>query len=174
MSDDGGKKFDGDKARTDLLSPTALLEIARVMGYGATKYGAQNWRKGIAWSRVYAAVQRHLLAWQDGETYDQETGINHLAHASCGLMFLLEYAQTHVELDDRYVVKTEETDRYERVREEIEKERKEKPFESQKEVDDLVTKAPTIPDLRPVPPRQAPSGNTMPGLWMDSSKLVRS
>lgn len=103
MSDaEQGKKFDGDKARTDLLSSKALLQIARVMGYGAQKYGAQNWRKGIAWSRVYAAVQRHLLAWQDGETYDPETGISHLAHAGCGIMFLLEYAETHGELDDRY------------------------------------------------------------------------
>ncbi len=99
---DGGKKFDGEKIRMDLLSPKALTEIARVMGEGAKKYGAQNWRKGIAWSRVYAAIQRHLNAWNDGETYDQETGISHLAHAGCGIMFLLEYASTHGELDDRY------------------------------------------------------------------------
>jgi hypothetical protein len=100
MSD--GKKFDDGKPDLSLLSSKALLEIAKVMTFGKDKYGAQNWRKGIAWSRVYAAVQRHLLAWNDGETNDPETGLNHLAHASAGLLFLLEYSQTHKELDDRY------------------------------------------------------------------------
>lgn len=152
---DGGKKFDSEKVRMDLLSPKALTEIARVMSYGAQKYGAQNWRKGIAWSRVYAAVQRHLLAWQDGETEDPETKISHLAHASCGLMFLLEYAQTHGELDDRF--KPED---------------KEKPFESQKEVDDI-TRAARVHAVQPVPIGQTAHRDPMPGLWMDSSKLVR-
>lgn len=75
------------------------------MTFGAEKYGAQNWRNGLEWSRVFAAVQRHLLAWNDGETHDPETGINHLAHAGCGIMFLLEYSKTHAELDDRYKTK---------------------------------------------------------------------
>jgi len=79
--------------------------MAAVMTYGADKYGTQNWRAGLEWSRVYAAVQRHLLAWNDGETYDPETKLNHLAHAGCGIMFLLEYAKTHEELDDRYKTK---------------------------------------------------------------------
>lgn len=102
MSNPAGKKFDQGKPDLSLLSSKALLEIAKVMDEGAKKYGAQNWRNGIKWSRVYAAIQRHLLAWLDGETYDKETGINHLAHAGCGIMFLLEYAQTHGDLDDRY------------------------------------------------------------------------
>lgn len=98
----GGKKYDDSKVQVNLLSSKSLIEIARVMTFGAQKYGSQNWREGIAWSRVYAAVQRHLLAWNDGETNDPETGISHLAHAGCGILFLLEYAQTHPELDDRY------------------------------------------------------------------------
>lgn len=122
-----GKKFDQKKVRTDLLAPKALVEIAKVMGFGAEKYGAQNWREGLAWSRVYAAVQRHLLAWSDGETNDPETGLSHLAHASCGLMFLLEYAQTHPELDDRYKGKTNAEEK----------------FKSQAEIDALVKEATT-------------------------------
>jgi hypothetical protein len=98
----GGKKFDQEKVQLNLLSSKALIEIARVMTFGANKYGSENWREGIKWSRIFAAVQRHLLAWNDGETNDPETGISHLAHASCGLMFLLEYSKTHQELDDRY------------------------------------------------------------------------
>ena len=97
-----GKKFDQEKPRLDLLASKALLEMSKLMTKGADKYGSQNWRQGLEWSRVFAAVQRHLLAWNDGETDDPETGINHLAHAGCGIMFLLEYSKTHGELDDRY------------------------------------------------------------------------
>lgn len=100
--DNKGKKFDGDKPRTDLLSPTALLEIAKVMGHGAKKYDAHNWRKGIEWSRLLGAAMRHLLAFMDGQDKDPETGFSHLAHLGCCVMFLLEYEKSHKELDDRY------------------------------------------------------------------------
>lgn len=97
-----GKKFDSEKPDLSLLSSIATIKDAEVMTDGKKKYGGHNWRGGIKWSRVYAAVQRHLLAWNGGETYDKETGRNHLAHARCGLMFLLEYSETHPGLDDRY------------------------------------------------------------------------
>jgi hypothetical protein len=42
-----------------------------------------------------------LFAWWNGELYDRETGYNHLAHAICELMFLLEFDETHPEKDDR-------------------------------------------------------------------------
>lgn len=97
-----GIKHDEEKPDLSLLSSKALIEAAKVMTFGKKKYSKDNWRGGIEWSRVYAAVQRHLAAWNDGQTFDEETGINHLAHAHCGIMFLLEYSQTHKELDDRY------------------------------------------------------------------------
>lgn len=98
----GGKKFDEEKPRMDLLPSEALLEVAKVLTFGAKKYGAHNWRKGIEWSRVYAAAQRHMMKWNSGETYDEETGLNHLAHACVNMMFLLYYAQKYEELDDRF------------------------------------------------------------------------
>lgn len=98
----GGKKFDTEKPRVDLLSSKALIEIAKVMGHGAGKYGDQNWRAGIEWSRVIGAAMRHLLAFNDGEDKDAETGLSHLAHAGCCILFLLEYEKTHLELDDRF------------------------------------------------------------------------
>jgi hypothetical protein len=97
-----GVKHDQDKPRMDLLDRYALEQVALVMGYGAKKYSAHNWRGGIAWSRVIAAALRHLTAFNDGEDTDPETGISHLAHASCCLMFLLNYTKEHTELDDRY------------------------------------------------------------------------
>lgn len=97
-----GKKFDEGKIMVDLLPSEALLEVAKVMTFGAKKYGKHNWRKGIEWSRVYAAAQRHMMQWNSGETYDEETGLSHLAHACVNLLFLLYYAEHFEELDDRY------------------------------------------------------------------------
>ena len=87
----GGKKHDGGKVMYDLLPGEALHEIARALTYGAKKYEPRNWEHGIAYSRVFAALQRHLWAWWNGEDEDPESGLSHLAHAGCCLMFLLTY-----------------------------------------------------------------------------------
>lgn len=96
-----GKKFDKDKLRVELLPIKPLQDISRILTFGAEKYGDRNWEKGLEWSRVYGALQRHLMAWWDGEDKDPETGESHLAHAGCCILFLLEYEKTHIELDNR-------------------------------------------------------------------------
>lgn len=97
-----GIKHDSEKPRMDLLDPEALIQIAKVMTYGAKKYTAHNWRGGISWSRVIAAAIRHLFAFMSGEDLDPETGLSHLAHLGCCVMFLLNFTKTHPELDDRF------------------------------------------------------------------------
>lgn len=100
-----GRKDDKGKIPMGLMSSIALIELSKVLQYGAIKYDRDNWRSGLAYSRVIDAVLRHLYKWKDGiEEVDDESGVSHLAHAMCGLMFLLEYIQTHPELDDRYKV----------------------------------------------------------------------
>lgn len=97
-----GKKFDAGKPRMELLSGIALQEVAKVLTFGATKYDAHNWRGGLKWSRVLGAALRHIFAYLGGEDKDPETGLSHIAHAACCMMFLLEYEVTHNELDDRF------------------------------------------------------------------------
>ncbi len=97
-----GLKYDANKTPLELLSPIALNEIGKVLAFGAKKYDSHNWRKGLKWSRVAGAAMRHLLAWLGGENVDPESGISHLAHLGCCVMFLLEYETTHKELDDRW------------------------------------------------------------------------
>ena len=94
-------KYDGEKVRLDLLPADPIIDIGKVLTYGAKKYSERNWERGLAWSRCYGAALRHLLAWHKGETADPETGLNHLAHAACEILFLLEFSRTHPELDDR-------------------------------------------------------------------------
>ncbi len=96
-----GVKFDDGKPRFDLLAPDAMLQLVKVLTAGAAKkYDAHNWCKGMDWSRPYAAMLRHLNAWHQGETYDPETGLPHLAHAMCNVMFLLSFELRSVGAND--------------------------------------------------------------------------
>jgi hypothetical protein len=95
-------KFDVDKLPLHLLSTEAMNQTAAVLKFGAQKYAEHNWRKGFAWSRPLSAAMRHITAFNDGEDRDPESGLSHLAHAACCIMFLLEFEKTHPHLDDRY------------------------------------------------------------------------
>lgn len=96
-------KADENKTRLDLLPLRPLQDVGDILTLGATKYDAHNWRKGMKWSRFYAATLRHLFAWWQGQDLDPESGKSHLAHAACNILFLLEYTYSHKELDDRYI-----------------------------------------------------------------------
>ncbi len=94
-------KHDKQKVRVELVNPQFIIDIGKVLTFGAEKYAAHNWRKGLPWMRTLGATMRHLLAWAKGEDIDPESGLSHLAHASTNLMFLCEWSRTHKELDDR-------------------------------------------------------------------------
>lgn len=95
-------KHDTNKVPLELLSPIALTKIGEVLHFGAKKYASHNWRKGMVWSRLLGALLRHTLAYIGGQDKDPETGLSHLAHAGCCIMFLLEYEEKGLGEDDRY------------------------------------------------------------------------
>jgi hypothetical protein len=98
----GGTKHDSGKPPMSLLDTKWLTGVAEVLGFGAKKYAAHNWRKGISYSRLSDAAMRHLTAFNAGEDIDPESGLPHLHHASCCLMFLSNMAATRPDLDDRW------------------------------------------------------------------------
>lgn len=85
-----GAKHDSGKVPLDLLPPRPLVEIAQVLDFGRKKYGAYNWSTGFAVSRLFSALLRHVWAWWTGEESDPETGLSHLAHAGCCLLFIMD------------------------------------------------------------------------------------
>lgn len=97
-----GRKDDSEKPRVDLLDPEFLIGIASVLGFGAKKYAAHNWRGGIAYSRLIGAILRHSFAILRGEDTDPESGLPHVHHLGCSVMFL-SWMMTHrKDLDDRF------------------------------------------------------------------------
>jgi hypothetical protein len=86
-----GRKDDTGKARFDLIPPKAELCVADVLTFGAKKYAPNNWRKvDGANERYIAAARRHLNQYQQGEMYDEDSSLPHLAHAIVSLMFVLQ------------------------------------------------------------------------------------
>lgn len=99
---DEGHKKDNGKCRLELLPIDALEEVGWVMTFGAEKYGDRNWEKGMKYSRLFSALLRHSFAWFFGEDRDPESGLLHLAHCGCCVLFLLSYAKRRMTtFDDR-------------------------------------------------------------------------
>lgn len=85
-----GRKDDSAKRRYSLLPKGTVNSVVDVLEFGSKKYADNNWQKvPDAKARYYDAAMRHLDAWFGGELKDSETGLPHLAHAICCLMFLM-------------------------------------------------------------------------------------
>lgn len=100
-----GQKNDSEKPRMDLVPAGAVLETAKVFTFGAKKYAPHNWRKGFEYGRLIAALERHIAAFKEGEDTDPESGLPHMAHASCCVMMLIEHQLKGYGFDDRYTAK---------------------------------------------------------------------
>lgn len=109
--------------RYDQISPIALKELAARYGVGSLKYpqanGLDNWKNGYPWSWSYRAMAGHMNDFWAGETFDPDTylgtdhpehldeagnprpGTNHLAAVMWHAAAMIEWLETHPELDDR-------------------------------------------------------------------------
>lgn len=89
----GGAKYDHGKVLFRPLTrglARSLHEVARVLTFGANKYAEDSWQTAPnAAVRYENALDRHLNAWKMGEGYDPESGLHHLAHAACNVLFIL-------------------------------------------------------------------------------------
>ncbi len=84
-----GVKYDADKDDWSLLPLGPTRQVIKVLMYGLIKYARDNWQKvPDPERRYYNAAMRHLTSWHEGESLDPESGLPHLAHAACCLLFL--------------------------------------------------------------------------------------
>ncbi len=94
-------KNDEEKLRLDLIPDTTYEGLGRVLTFGAKKYSDRNWEKGLKWSRVIGAIERHLNAIKRREDIDPESGLLHSEHLLANVSFLNHFFTTYPEGDDR-------------------------------------------------------------------------
>ena len=86
-------KADGGKPMLELLPPSLLLSVGKIMTYGANKYGANNWRK-VEPERYLGAMLRHLAAFmEDPNSVDEESGYLHVEHMLCNAAYINDFIQ---------------------------------------------------------------------------------
>ncbi len=98
----GGTKHDQGKPRISLIPYEFIAGLASVLTFGAKKYGSYNWTKGFDYSRLLDATYRHIGQFESGQDIDEESGLSHLLHATCGLMFLYMHTLLKLGNDDRW------------------------------------------------------------------------
>ena len=96
-----GTKHDTGKADLSLVPVVAIEAEAKALMFGEKKYGRYNYTQGFETSRLVAACLRHVLAYQDGENTDPESGLSHLGHARACLSMLLHCDQLGTLRDNR-------------------------------------------------------------------------
>ena len=86
-------KADTGKPDWSLVPFEALEGMVRVLEFGANKYSRNNWMTGggFSYRRVLTACMRHLFSYLGGEDKDPESGLSHIHHAQCNLLFLAMY-----------------------------------------------------------------------------------
>jgi hypothetical protein len=89
------RKTKNNKPKLNLVYKSFMEAIAKVRQFGIEKHGsAEDWRN-YSNEDFLNAVLRHIFACQkDIYTLDDESKLLHLAHAACGLMFIIEHQFT--------------------------------------------------------------------------------
>ena len=97
-----GKRDDGGKLMWHLLPIPALIGLCRVFHAGAIKYAAEQWRKGMSYSRIYRPMMSHLNKWLASKSsFDKELGTHHLMMVAWGCFVLYMY-EMFLFRDDRF------------------------------------------------------------------------
>ena len=88
-------------AQLGALDPDAIMSVAEVAGFGATKYERMNYLRGFDWSLAFDAAMRHGMEFWAGRETDPESGLPHAAHAAWQWLCLLSFATRGLGTDDR-------------------------------------------------------------------------
>lgn len=92
------------------LLPDHIEQGAKVLEFGAKKYAAWNWARGMKYSVVTGSLLRHL--WKAvilGEEKDDESGLDHWGHIACNVIFLVHYERYYKDGDDRPDIFSDDT-----------------------------------------------------------------
>jgi uncharacterized HAD superfamily protein len=108
-----GLRYNEGKLPYNLIPSSLTREISKGLLYGKNKYsikdndgniisdGSNNWKKGLKASETIGSLLRHIEAYKNGEDFDPESGLYHLALAACNIGFLIDGYENSNFIDDR-------------------------------------------------------------------------
>lgn len=105
-----GFKDTKGKVQLRLIPYKALAEIAKIREYGINKYGDNEGWKTVPKDLYVEAAARHCMKFLSGEIKDDESGLDHIAHAACSLILALGVEKEEVndtlvrDIDDNWVL----------------------------------------------------------------------
>ena len=97
----GSIRKNSGKPEMSQLDPRFIIDLADLITKSAAKYGKFNYTKGQNYSVAFDSCMRHLLKFQQGQDFDDESSSSHILHAAANLMILYCSFLRHKELDDR-------------------------------------------------------------------------
>lgn len=103
-----GVKHDAGKPQLSLIPIEFTIALGKVLAFGATKYGAHNFRGGITYARLLDAAERHMKLEIAGVEQDKDSGLPHWAHAAASLAMYAFMKKWKPELDDRFTYTDEQ------------------------------------------------------------------
>lgn len=84
-----GLKHDTGKNPVQLVPAEMIEAVAKVLSFGAEKYGRNTWQTiEDPVFRYTGALMRHLLEIQKGSDIDPESGLPHIYHVATNAGFL--------------------------------------------------------------------------------------
>lgn len=81
------------------------VEEAITAKWPIQRNGADQWKDGMPITEIAESLQRHLYAFLDGEDNDPESGLPHIGHMMCNIMFLSYNILFNNHYDDRKNIK---------------------------------------------------------------------
>ena len=98
-----GLRHNEGKIPLELVPASLNFAVGEVFAYGQKKYARRNWEKGMSWEAVMGCLERHYMKFKSPHysDIDDESQLHHLKHVAANVAMLIEYLETHPELDDR-------------------------------------------------------------------------
>ena len=86
--------------------PTYLFRSAKIAIHYIREYGSKKYKNRGTWKltdkqEYFKAAERHLDAMKEGEEFAKDSGLPHIWHALCDIMFYIEKEKTEMKEEER-------------------------------------------------------------------------
>lgn len=90
FQDEFGKQYKGSEVNQSAV---------KLYGWKTISSGRDNWKLGgpqMTVTKLFASLFRHIASFLGGEDLDKESGLSHIGHCMCNIMFLGYHMQQHL------------------------------------------------------------------------------